>query len=275
MEKFETNIQQNELVELISNSDFLDFQKVEVTKVDDSKPWKPPLEVKVIKSNGEVVEGLDAGTPFFTFRINGQELTVSAVASGHINSLHIKAEDLGSNFDYSSLQELFEDIKDKLPEEILTANGPYAFSIDIGKNMGKEGLASLDELIQSGLVAQADAEELRGVKDTVFNLNINGSLEEKKSFISDFSAGNIKFNLVRGDILVPTIDLPKQPTTKLFMVFGPDGKGNKTLYTAAPGRNMPRHPNPNQHKDKDGKVNEETFKESSDAWIETVMLTGK
>jgi hypothetical protein len=275
VEKFETNIQQNELVELISNSDFLDFQKVEVTKVDDSKPWKPPLEVKVIKSNGEVVEGLDAGTPFFTFRINGQELTVSAVASGHINSLHIKAEDLGSNFDYSSLQELFEDIKDKLPEEILTANGPYAFSIDIGKNMGKEGLASLDELIQSGLVAQADAEELRGVKDTVFNLNINGSLEEKKSFISDFSAGNIKFNLVRGDILVPTIDLPKQPTTKLFMVFGPDGKGNKTLYTAAPGRNMPRHPNPNQHKDKDGKVNEETFKESSDAWIETVMLTGK
>ena len=275
MENFENTVEQNEPVELVSNSDFLDFQKVEVTKVDDSKPWKPPVEVKVIKSNGEVVEGLDANTPFFTFRINGQELTVSAAASGHINSLHIKAEDLGSNFDYSSLQELFEDIKDKLPEEILYASSPYAFSVDMGKNMGKEGLASLDELIQTGLIEQADAEKLRDVKDTVFNLNLIGSLEEKKSFINNFSAGNIKFNLVRGDILVPTIDLPKQLTTKLFMVFGPDSKGGKTLYTATPGRNMPRHPNPNQHKDKEGNVNKKTFKESSDAWIETIMLSGK
>lgn len=38
---------------------------------------------------------------------------------------------------------------------------------------------------------------------------------------------------------------------------------------------MPRHPVPGQHMDKDGKLNEETFEESSKAWFDTMMLTGK
>ena len=104
-------------------------------------------------------------------------------------------------------------------------------------------------------------------------------MEENGVFVESFRAAHpehkIQFQLVRGTVIVPTVDSPKRPTTKLFMAMGPGVDEKMTMYTIAPGRDMPRHPNPGQHTDKEGKVNEETFKQSSDAWFDTVMLTGK
>ncbi|MBT7737005.1 hypothetical protein HN709_04925, partial [Candidatus Peregrinibacteria bacterium] len=48
------------------NPSFASFQNVEVTKVDETKPWKPPVEVSVTKADGST-EIIDASTPFFTF----------------------------------------------------------------------------------------------------------------------------------------------------------------------------------------------------------------
>lgn len=266
--------------QLESNPEFLDFQKVEVTSVDESKPWKPAKEVRVTKKDGSAAENLDASTPFFTFKDKtGNEMTVSAEAAGHIDNLHIKGQEAGSKFDYDSLEGLFKDVAEKLPEKVTSEPGVSAFAIDMGKKMGAEGVATMEELARDGFLEDSDIETARAKKDEVIALNAEGTPEAKKEFIDKFKAENpdckVQFQLVRGNVLVPVVDAPKRPTTELFQVWGPGANGKKTVYTMAPGRFMPKHPNPEQHKDKSGKVNQETFKESADAWFDTVMLTGK
>ena len=265
---------------LDSNQAFLGFQSVEVTKTDDTKPWKPALEVKVTKADGSVSENLDANTPFFTFRDSeGNEMTVTAAAAGHIDQLHIKGEDAGSKFDYPSLEALFKDVAQKLPPEVASAPGVSDFALDMECHMGKEGIASMEELKAEGILADSDLSTAESVRAEVEELNKSGDEAAKKAFVEKFKSENpdckVQFQLVRGTVLVPIVDTPKRDTTKLFMVFGPSADGKKTAYTMAPGRHMPRHPNPNQHKSQEGVLNEETFKESADAWFNTVMLTGK
>ena len=262
---------------LESNPEFLGFQGVEVTKVDDTKPWKPALEVRTTKADGTIVENMDASTPFFTFKDGkGNEMTVSAEAAGHIDSLHIKGTDPGSVFDEPSLEHLFKDAAEKMPPDIAERPGVSAFSVQMGKNMGKEGVAGLYELVSDGVLTEADVEEAMKLKDEVMRLNLEGSKEDKQAFLDEQSAGKIKFQLVRGDVLVPIVEAPKRSTKELFMVFGPTGDPKKkTLYTAAPGRYMPKHPNTGQHKDAAGNVDMATFKESSEAWFNSAMLSGK
>ena len=145
--------------------------------------------------------------------------------------------------------------------------------------MGKEGIASMEELKAEGILADSDLNTAESVRAEVEELNKSGDETAKKAFVEKFKSENpdckVQFQLVRGTVLVPTVDTPKRDTTKLFMVFGPGADGKKTAYTMAPGRHMPRHPNPDQHKNQEGVLNEETFKESADAWFNTVMLTGK
>ncbi len=182
---------------LEANQEFLGAQKVEVTKVDETKPWKPALEVKVTKADGTVVEGLDASTPFFTFKSNkenGPALTVSAEAAGHIDDLHIKAKEAGSQFDYPTLEALFADVSKKLPEGVAEAPGVTAFDMEMGKNMGKEGIASVEELLKDGVLSGGDILAMREVKDLVSELNKSGDEEAKKAFIEKFKKGEIKEN---------------------------------------------------------------------------------
>lgn len=267
----------NSNYELESNSDYLNFQKVEVTSVDDSKPWKPPLEVSVTKADGTVVDKLDASTPFFTFKDRmGNVLTVSAADAGHIDSLHIKGEDPGSIFDEPSLEALMKDAAAKMPEGIAEQPGVSAFDVEMGKSMGREGIANLQELVRDGVLTEQDVEAAMALKNEVKALNKEGTKEEKDAFIQAHNGGKVGFQLIRGDVLVPIVNAPKRPTTKLFMVFGPGKEGApKTMYTAAPGRFMPKHPNPGQHKNKENVLDEKTFDESAEAWFNTVMLTGK
>ena len=269
------SMEQKSPYELMPANEYLGFRSVEVTEVDESKPWKPALKVKVEKAGGEVVE-IDANTPFFVLKNkDGKELTVSAATAGHIDSLHIKGTDAGSLFDEPSIQALMQDAAKKIPTEVASAPGVSAFDVEMGKSMGQEGIASLKELQQSGVLSQEDVDAALALKDQVAQLNLSGSKADKETFVAEHSNGKVKFQLIRGDVLVPVVDAPKRPTTKLFMVFGPDASGDKkTMYTAAPGRNMPRHPNPNQHMN-DGVVDQATFKESADAWFDTVMLVGK
>lgn len=138
---------------LESSPDYLNFQSVEVTEVDESKPWKPALKVKVTKADGSEEE-IAANEPFFTLTDKeGKRLTVTAAAAGHVDNLHIKGTEPGSRFAQSSLEELFLDVEDKLPEGISSDPGVSAFDVDMGKNMGKEGLASTEELLADGTIS--------------------------------------------------------------------------------------------------------------------------
>lgn len=268
------NIEQKMPYTLIPTLEYLDFKNIEITKVDESKPWKPAVTVEVEKAGGEKVE-IDANTPFYILRNNkGEELTVSAATAGHIDSLHIKGTDAGSLFDEPSFAALMEDAAKKISTDISSLPGVSSFDIEMNKSMGREGIASLRELQQSGILTKEDVDKVFILKEEVFELNHSGTKVDKEEFILKHKGEKVGFQLIRGEVLVPIVDTPKKETTKLFMVFGPsESDDRKTLYTAAPGRNMPRHPNPSQHLN-NGVFNEATFKESSDAWFNTVMLVG-
>jgi hypothetical protein len=256
------------------------FQSVEVTKIDDSKPWKPALEVKITKADGSVAEGVDANRAVYTFKdAKDNALTVSIATAGHIDDLHIHAKEPGSKFERASLTELMQDISKHLPDDVMERKGVSTFDMQMGKHVGMEGIASMDELLEEGNLTPQDIATARMEKDRVFELNKSGSMEDKKSYIDSFRAAHpeskIQFQLVRDTVVVPVVESSKRPTTKLFMMMGPGADGKPSMYTIAPGRDMPRHPNPGQHTDRDGKFDEATFKQSADAWFDTVMLTGK
>ncbi|MCC7357129.1 hypothetical protein IT408_01345 [Candidatus Uhrbacteria bacterium] len=256
------------------------FQAVEVTKIDDSKPWKPALEVKVTKSDGTAAEGVDAEHAIYTFKdAKDNTLSVSIATAGHIDDLHIHAKEPGSQFEQTSLTELMQDISKHLPEDVMERKGISTFDMQMGKHMGMEGIASMDELMEEGTLTSHDIATVRMEQNRVYELNKSGSMEDKNAYIESFRASHpeskIQFQLVRDTVVVPVVDSPKRPTTKLFMMMGPDANDKPSMYTIAPGRDMPRHPNPDQHTDRDGKFDEATFKQSAEAWFDTVMLTGK
>ena len=259
--------------ELVTSRKYLKFRKVEITERDESKLGKPATKVRVTKENGEAVE-IAAVTPFFVFKSrSGKELVVPALTAGHIDELHIKGTEDGSLFTEPSLEALMRDIAPRIPESIVEEPGISELSVDMGKGMGQEDIASMRELVSDGVLTEEDVTQATALKEEVMGLNKAGTKEAKEAFIAGHADGKVRFQLIRGDVLVPVVDAPKRPTTKLFMVFGPvEGDDRKMMYTAAPGRNMPRHPNPNQHKNAEGVLDEQTFKESADAWFNTVML---
>lgn len=257
------------------NPDLQGFQEIVVTSVDESLPYKPPKTVEVTFSNGDKAE-MDAATTYASLiDEQGAELTVSAAAAGHIHELHISGTESGSQFDVESLDELLRIVAEHIPEEVAQTPGVSAFSVETGRAMGNEGVSSLEELLEKGLIEEADVDNLAEASNQISELNKTGTVEAKKEFVESYNdqhaESKIKLELIRGGIIIPKADAPKQPTTELFMVFG-QGQTGKTMYTMAPGRDMPKMPNPKEHLKPDGSIDEASFKASSEAWLSTVML---
>lgn len=264
--------------ELKINADLQGFEAVEVTSVDESLPYKPPLEVAVTLADGTVAE-VAASTPYAVFvDKDGGRLEVSIASAGHVKELHVDGKDAGSVFDVSTIDELLVIVQEHLPEGIAESDGVSAFSVETSRPMGEEGVGGLDVLLSAGLVSSEEVEEIAANTEVIIKLNLEGSDEDKNRFVAEYNAqhegSKIKLQQVRSGVIVLAADVPKQPTTELFMVFGPTGEENtKTMYTMAPGRFMPKMPNPSEHT-VDGAVDENTFKESTDAWLSTAMLVG-
>ncbi len=264
--------------ELQINPDLQGFQDIQVTAVDESLPYKPATRVEVTLANGDKTE-IDADTSYAILRdAQGGELSVSAAAAGHVHELHIAGAEPSSQFEVASMDELLGIVAEHLPEDVTQTDGVSALSVETGRSMGNEGVAGLEELLEKGLISAEDIDSLAASKGNISKLNLEGSPKDKVAFVDAYNTQNvsskIKLQLVRGTVIVPTADAPKQPTTELFMVFGP-GKNGKTMYTMAPGRYMPQMPNAAEHTSAEGVVNHGSFQESSDAWLNTVMLTGK
>ncbi len=244
-----------------------------VLTTDDSKPWKPALTVEVRTPRG--LQVVDASTPYLTLGKGDTALVVSIAAAGHIHHLHIDTKEPASRFAFDSVSSLFTAITNLIPKDRLLQEGVQAFAINLGRSMGAEGIASMSELVADGVLPQADVDVARLVRDEVMHLNATGSLDEKRAMAARYRTehpdSKIQFILVRGSVLVPTVAAPKRETTELFLAMGPAESGaGKTLYTAAPGRFMPRHPDPAQFADEG--VSGPAFREAAAAWFDTVML---
>jgi hypothetical protein len=277
-EKKKKDTETSPVFSLETNGTFRNFRRVEITEFDETKPWKPPKTARVTLESGEVIT-VDASTPFFTIRgPNGRRLVVSAADAGHIHDLHIAGKEAGSRFDYPSVEAMLQDAMSRIPPDVFTSKGVSAFAVEMGKRMGQEGIATMGELMGDGVISFSDVNVAIKYKEQVIELNRSGSKEDKERFIQEYKEAHpdnkIQFQLVRGEVLIPVVVAPKRATTKLFMVFGPSDTvpDGKTMYTAAPGRNMPRHPNPKQFREEEGGANGTAFRESADAWFDTVML---
>jgi len=265
------------------NQEYLDFQNMEVVERDESKSWKPPVKVKVVKSNGSE-EVIAADTPFFMLEdSSGNRLSIVAAVANHIESLHIKGEDTGSRFDHKSLYELFADLELRLPEGIAIKAGVSDLSLEMNKAMGSEGLASIAELLNDGVIETTDVEIVKSLKDQVFCLNKKGTSEERKAFVEKFQQKHIEAKVQLrvfrdGEVILPVVSSVKRPTTRLFMVWRPvdekdrDRLGDKTLRTACPGRWMPKHPIPSHFEEDGYGADSKEYREAQEAWFQTVVL---
>lgn len=264
------------MAQLKCNERYLGFRKIVVVERDYAKSWKPAAIVSVTLADG-AEEEIPAATPFFTFVTNSGELTVSAATCGHIHDLHISGTDLGSRFSVVNLGHLFEIVKDKIPNCIAGMPGISSFALDTGRLIGHEGLAKSMELVEDNVIDMNDVAAVERHRPLVYLLNKAGHIEAKKEFISIFRQNNlgcrIQFEIIRGSVIVPVVIAPMRPTKEVFMVFGPtEGQTGKALYTAAPGRWMPRHPNPSEFTEQEGGVDGKEFRKSLNEWFTTVML---
>lgn len=262
---------------LLRSRELHDYQGMKVTETVEKPHGTVSSKIEVTKADGSTVE-VSADDPMYKFvTADGKEITVSVGTVQHIDGLHFKAEDLGSVFDYSSMDELMEDLANKIPGDVTSRPKVVRVSVEMGKHMGNEGLASLQELVESGVVSEQDVALAEEVRQQVYELNKSGDAAAKAQFIKTFKADHpeskIQFQTVRSGVIVPVVDTPNRPTTKLFMMFGPADSG-KALWTAAPGRDMPLHPDPKQHQ-LSGSFDEQTFSDSAKAWFDTAMLSGK
>jgi len=278
VQQFDVEKKANYTVE--ANPRFSGYQSMHVTERDETKPWKPAKTIEVTHADG-TKESVDAMVPAFMFTDrNGDQISVQVGTVEHIDNLHFKGEDLGSRFQEPDIQTLFADAAKRMPEGLVARKGIFTFDLDMGKEMGKEGLASLEELVNDGVVRPEDVALIRSVKAEVQALNKESDSAKMRAFVEAFSQqhpdARIQFSLIREDrAIVPTVSAPKRSTSKLFVMMGPDDQGKTTLFTMAPGRDMPRHPIRGQHTSREGQFDEATFQQSADAWFETVMLSGK
>lgn len=262
---------------LMRSRELHDYQAMRVTATVEKPHGTVPSKIEVTKADGSSVE-VSADDPMYKFvTSDGTEIAVSVGTAQHIDELHFRAEDLGSVFEYPSMDALMQDVADKLPGDIASRPGVATVSVEMGKSMGTEGLASLTELVEGGILSDQDLTLAEAVRQQVYELNKSGDAAAKVSFVEQFRADHpeskVQFQTVRSGVIVPVVDTPNRPTTRLFMMFGPAGAG-KAMWTAAPGRDMPRHPDPKQHQ-LGGSFDKKTFSESAKAWFDTAMLSGK
>lgn len=280
---------ENRAYQLLMSKELHDYNGLKVTAEEEKPYGRVSSKIEVTKADGSTVE-VSAFDPMYKLKgETGLEVEVSVGTVQHIDSLHFKAEDAGSLLDFPSMDELMRDISRKLPADLADRPGFLTMDIEMGKHVGEEGIASLSELKSGGVLNEADLMTVEAVRAEVMALNKEGDPASKAAFTQKFKADHpeckVQFIVIRNErkddkevpntgVVVPAVVSPKRPTTKLFLMLGPTNKDKvKPLYTAASGRDMPLHPLPKQHL-VDGKINEKTFKASSDAWFDTVQLVG-
>ena len=211
------------------------------------KKWMA-THFKIEKPDGTSEEVESTKTILKIKNKDGVEIEVPAFATHHIMSLHLKGEEAGSTMEGGSLESSFGVVAEHLPRKLPFKGESAAFEMDVEQNTGTEGVTSQAEMLGKGIATKEDLETLATAKDEVFRLNIEGTDEEKKSFVDEFNSkvsGNVKLG-VRGGAVTPFFTAERQPTSKMFLVVGkekdPDNSEHNRVWTMTPGRYMDKLP---------------------------------
>lgn len=233
----------------VEKSSLISFKDIQPSQFHPEKKWMA-THFKIERPDG-TVEEVESTTPLLTMQTkDGTRIEVPAFAAHHVTTLHRKGEEAGSTLG-DSLEASFRAVEEHLPEKLPFAKESAAFEIDLGKTTGTEGVASQKEMLEKGIVSEADLKALATAKDEVFRLNLVGTDEDKQKFVDAFNAKpelsgrNVKLG-VRGGAVAPFFITERQATTKMFVVVGkekdPDGSEHNRIWTIAPGRYMDKLP---------------------------------
>jgi len=239
--------QENELKGYWGVETLEEVKDIAPSQFDPNKKWIA-THFRIDKPDGTLEEVESRKTILKIKNIDGMEIEVPAFAIHHIMSLHLKGEEAGSTIGGESLETSFKVVAKHLPRELPFKGKSAAFEMDIEQNTGTEGVTSQIEMLEKGIVTKEDLKILATAKDKVFQLNIEGTDEEKKSFVDEFNSkvsGNVKLG-VRGGALTPFFTAERQLTSKMFLVVGkekdPDNSEHNRVWTMTPGRYMDKLP---------------------------------
>ena len=182
---------------------------------------------------------------------SGMTVEVTARSFEHIFSRHVRAQEAGGVFIADSLEEIFRLVARYVPEHLDFENKQsIALEIETEAVVGTEGVISVQELLNQGVVSDEDVTVLNLSQEEVFLLNRSGDLDQKKNFVrkfnQEFESRNVRLGL-RAEAIVPFYKTPRPQTKKIFMALGKDqdesGNEHIRMYTIAPGRAMEKLPN--------------------------------
>lgn len=272
-------LQETENLSLDTNTEYADFKEIVVTKVDETKPWKPALEVEVTKSDGSK-EVIPANTPVFKIKDkDGNEIIMNIESANHVTDRHIHKNDIGSKFYYPNVKDLMEDIYSNIPVEIASNSEKSEVSIDMGKIIGTETVSSKEELKEKGIITDEDINTVEAYRTEVADLNRGGenTRDAKELFVNVFNRDHpdckIQFSVLNNGVLLPVVKSTPQETSEIFMVIGNNDEKGRSFRTLTPGRYMPKFPDPKSHYTNENNMfDEEGYKKSEEAWFDTVML---
>ena len=268
--------------QVIADPIFEGMVSARVTEIDKTKPFYFPVTVEVAFADGRT-QSVPAATPVYTLTYAGvnTRLTISAASVAHILDTHFNPGKPASQFSYANIGELVADIAGRIDGARVNPTGRNEFRFSMGRNMGTDGVGSLNDLLASGAISTSDNEALGSYSDRLMAANLAGDAQALQalvaSFKEEFSTSNIQLEYIaRANCVVPRINMPPQPTQELMVVFGRSEDAQvATLYTASPGRSMPRFPSRQQHAiPGTSDINTTTFKESFDAWFRHSFLRG-
>jgi hypothetical protein len=229
-------------------------------------PPKPRWQLEVVipfssidrpESGGAIViQGLDGATQelapetvvAYIRSANGEQIDISAETAHHIDSFHVRGEQAGG-VATEGLKGLLITLAEHLPAELpFDKQGMAELEIDTQKIVGTSGVATQAEMLNAGIITDADIVKLKDLKEAAARLNITDDATAKEAFLADANqqlAGRSVRLGIRGGAITPFFNAQPQPTTKLFLAIRrmtDAGVPKQELLTVTPGPKMPPLP---------------------------------
>lgn len=224
--------------------------------------------VNVIWEDGATLRRVEANTPAYTLvdptdRYAAIALTLER--ADHIKKLHLAHGESGSYFtpiihdDYTPEPITLEMVMRKVAESVVpdALGGDWfrrTLEMPSGDLPGREGIASLESLLERGIISQSLFNLFFSWHERIAAANLTPGLEVKIRCIEEFKntlqnngiASPLTLKLVReaeGGVVVPHVSAMPRLTNKMMVELTRDEKtGGTFIHTIAPGKAMPRHP---------------------------------
>lgn len=257
------------------------YAEAEYCEVNSKTEQGFPSTVKITTESGTLIRQADE--PAAKLNTDNKTLTISTGALAHLYQNHITQQQNGSQFNVENPKDIFRLLNDNC-DNIKTEDGKTQFTVQADKKIGTSTVASLNYMLEDGIINTEVYSDLKDKEEEITNLNIDGKRKQKEKFVHDFNNkhpnSNLKLTTIkRADhCIVPEVNSSPKETSKATFVFGTipgqTGESEQTLFTAYPGQKMPPHPNTkdDDFKTKNGELDTQKFIQAQTKWLKNATI---